>query len=90
MSKKGRASRHPARVRGVGVWVAIIAVAAIVLAVLIAAALQPTGSSQSQSLGIRLGATAPTNSLQATDGQTVSLRSYEGHPVVAFFYESAT
>lgn len=71
-------------------WVAIFVAAAVVLAVLTAAALQPTGPGQSQNLGIRLGAVAPSNSLQATDGQTVSFRSYRGHPVVLFFYEGAT
>ena len=90
MSNKGRPLKHQTRTRGGGVWVAIFVAAAVVLTILIAAALQPTGSGQSQNLGIRLGATAPTNSLQATDGHTVSLRSYEGHPVVVFFYEGAT
>ena len=90
MSNKGRPLKHQTRTRGGGVWVAIFVAAAVVLAVLIAAALQPTGPGRSQSLGIRLGATAPTLSLQATDDREVSLTSYRGHPVVLFFYEGAT
>lgn len=89
MSQKRQRSKKGSRKAGVGLWLAIFVGAAVVLTVAFAA-LQPSRPNASQDAGMRIGAPAPTTSLQATTGREVSLASYRGRPVVLFFYEGAT
>ncbi|MDA8199980.1 MAG: redoxin domain-containing protein [Thermaerobacter sp.] len=49
-----------------------------------------TGIPVASAPGMPVGARAPSLALPATDGHTIGLSAYRGHPVVVFFYEAAT